>query len=213
MLEQFLATLRRALLLDDGAWAELRDNASFTAICGGLAAVVVLLGGLGAFLWGELNIHETPDGFFVDTVILGSIFTLLLLLAWGAVTYIVLTQAFRETVAPDALLRVFAVAVAPLALGFLVLVPELNLALGLLSVMLAFYLLVFGLRAAFSIEHVRAIVAAAAGFAVFAVILSLLITVDNSFSTGAFVFETAEDAVTKSYDVSDFNIDDVTPQE
>ncbi len=202
MLEQFLAILRRAFLLEEDAWAELRDGVSFTAVIAGMAAAVVFLAGLGAWLWGEFNLDSTPDGWFVDTVILGTIFTLLLLLAWVAVTYIVLTQVFRETVAPDALFRVFAVGVAPWAIGFFVFIPELNFFLGALSIALTIFLIMFGLRRAFAIARLRVLLAVVAGFAVFAIVLSLLITVDNSFVNGAFVLEASEDAVTKSYDTS-----------
>lgn len=214
--EQNVDRVRRAVSLDQTGFEEVRDDAAFTPLAAGLAAVVAVLGGVGAFLWGELNIDSTPDGFFVDTVILGSIFTLILLLAWVAVTYAVLTQVFRETLAPDALFRVFAAGIVPLALGFLVFIPELNFWLGTMSIALTFFLLVFGLRAAFSIGAMRAVVAVAAGFAVFAFVMSLLITVDNSFATGAFVFETSEDAVTKSYDVGDFedfNPEDLFPED
>ncbi len=196
MLGQFLAILRRAFLLEEDAWAELRDGVSFTAIVAGMAVVVVFLAGLGAWLWGEFNLDDTPDGWFVDTVILGTIFALLLLLAWVVVTYIVLTQVFRETVAPDALFRVFAVGAAPWAIGFLVFIPELNFFLGSLSIALTIFLIMFGLRRAFAIARLRVLLSVVAGCAVFATVLSLLITVDNPFVNGAFVLEASEDAVT-----------------
>ena len=112
-MEQFLTVLRRALTLEEGAWEELRDNASFTPIAAGLVVVIALLGGLGAWLWGEINFESSPDGWFVDTVVLGSLFTLLLLLAWVVVTYLVLTRGFGVSAAPDALFRIFAVGVVP----------------------------------------------------------------------------------------------------
>ena len=196
MLEQFLAILRRALLLEEGAWLELRDNASFTAICAGLAVVVVFLGGLGAWLWGEINFDSSPDRWFLETMILGTIFTLILLVAWLAVIYFVLVYVFSMTVAIDALLRVFAVAIVPLALGFLVFIPELNLWIGFSSIALTFCLLVFALRTAFAVEHMRAMVAVMAGFAVFAIVLALLITYENSWLNGAMIFEQGEDVLT-----------------
>ena len=45
---------------------------------------------------------RSDDGFFVDAVILGSIFLILLWLAGIAVTYVILTQVYREEIAPDA---------------------------------------------------------------------------------------------------------------
>ena len=212
MQEQFLAVLKRALTLEEGAWVELRDNTSFTGVCGGLAAAVALLGGLGAWLWGEFNLTSTPDGFFVDTVIMGTIFTLLLLAGWFVVTYVILVQVFRATIALDALIRVFAVAIVPLALGFLVFIPELNFWIALSSITFTLGLLAFALRAAFSVTRMQAIQATFAGFAVFAIVLSLLITANDIFATGAFVFEATEDGATKGFS-SEFSLDELDFEE
>lgn len=213
-MEQFVAVLRRALMLEEGAWGEIRDNASFTVFLAVVAAVAVLLAGLGTYLWGEITVdYSTPDGWFVDTVILGSLFTILLMLLGMVAAYLVLTQLYGESVAPDALFRVFAVAVVPFALGLLMFIPELNLFLVMMSVVLMFFLGVFGLRAAFSIDSFRALTAVSAGFAVFLIVMALLITYDNPWSPGALVYERLEDAATQSvdsnYDPSDFDLEDL----
>jgi hypothetical protein len=189
-IEQFLAILRRAVQLEDGAWGELRDNGTLTALCGGLLAVVVLLGGVGAWLWGETVLSSKPDGWFVDTIVLGSIFTLLLFLAGIGVTYIVLTQVYRETIPADALGRIVAVGYLPFALGLLVFIPEIGFGFGLLSVAAMFFYAVFGLRAAYpAVDTVRILVAVTLGFAVWGMILPLIGEApDNNFGTGIFVF-------------------------
>jgi hypothetical protein len=217
-MDQFVAVLRRALALDESAWAELRDNTSFTAVAGGLAVIAVFLAGIGAFLWGEITVdYSTPDGWFVDTVILGSLFTILLMLLGMVVAYLVLTQLFGETVAPDALFRVFSVAAVPFALGFLMFVPELNFWLAMMSVALMFFLGVFGLRAAFSIDAVRAVTAVFAGMSVFLIVMAFLISVDNRWTPGVFVLESLEDSATKSYDSTfdpdDLNLDELLPED
>ena len=189
-MEQFLAVLRRALLLEEGAWGELRDNASLTAVCGGLLAVAVLLGGVGAWLWGETVLNSMPDGWFVDTIVLGSIFTILLFLAGIGVTYVVLTQVYRETIPFDALGRIAAVGYLPFALGLLVFIPEIGFGFGLLSVALMLFYTVFGLRAAYpAIGQFHVIVAVVLGFAVWGMILPIIGEApDNNFGTGIFVF-------------------------
>lgn len=208
MNEQMLAKLRRVLLLEEGAWEEVRDDATMTPIAAISAVVVIVLAGLGAYLWAEFNAPGgPPSGYFVDTVILGSIFTALLWLAWLVVTYVVLTQVFRATVAPDALFRVGAVALIPYILTFLVFIPEINFWLATGSLALVVFLTVFGIQSAFGVQPFKALVSVLAGFSVFAIVLALLITVNNSFATGPFVFELSEDIVTKSYDTGDFEFD------
>ena len=186
--EEMVARLRRALSLDQSAFEEVRDDASFTAFVAGLAAVVILVAGLGAWLYGEVVQDFTPDGYFVDTVILGSIFTIFLWLAGVAVIYTVLTRFYDETMRPDALFRVCAVGFLPFVIGALVFIPEIGFGFGFLSAAFVFYLTVFGLGAAFSVSPMHAVVATAAGFAVLGMILPLITGFDNSYVTGIFVY-------------------------
>jgi hypothetical protein len=207
-MEQFVAVLRRALSLEDGAWTEIRDNASYTVFCAGLAVIAVLLAGLGTFLWGEITVdYSTPDGWFVDTVILGSLFTILLMLLGMVAAYLVLTQMFGESVAPDALFRVFGVAIVPFALGLLFFIPELNLWLGMMSLILMFFLAVYGLRAAFSIDMMRSLIAVSAGFSVFLIVMALLITYKNPWAPGPLIYENMEDWDTKSFNSASPDVD------
>ncbi len=190
MLEQFSAVARRALLLEEAAWAELRDNASFTPFAAGLAAVAVVLAALGAWLFGETVLTSAPDGWFVETFVLGSIFTILLFAAGIGITYIVLTQVYRETIPPDALARIVTVGYLPFALGLLVFIPEIGFGFGLVSVAAMFFYTIFGLRAAYpTIDPLRIMIAVALGFAVWAAIIPLVGEwPDNNFATGIFVF-------------------------
>ena len=162
-----------------------------------------MVAGLGAYLWGVFNDVGDKGEFFVDALILGSIFAVLLWLAWVALSYVILSQIYRETVAPDALFRIAAVGAAPFALGLLVCIPGIGFGIGLLSIALMFFLTVFGLRAAFpSIAPRRVVLAVSAGFAVWALILPLLSSSDNPFSPGVFVFEWTEDVVEDFFDIT-----------
>ena len=190
MVEQLFARILRALQMDGSAFEEVRDDASFTPVGAGLAAVAILLAGIGAYCWPEVNDEFKPSGYFFDTVILGTILTLALWLGWVMVAYLVLTQVYRETVSPDALFRVCSLGCVPLALGLLVLVPEFGFSLGLVAVALAFALTMFGLRSAFSIDPARLALANTAGFVVFALVLPLLSTYQNAYFTGIFLFST-----------------------
>lgn len=215
MVEQLLARIKRALSLEAQAFEEIRDDAAFTPLAAAVGAVAIILGGLGAFLWASVN-ADTDVAPFAETVILGSIFTFLLWLAWVAVTYAVLSQFYHEQAAPDAVFRIFGLGVAPLALGVLVFIPGLGFGFGLLSITLTFFLTFFGMRSAFpAINPLRLLISLTAGAAVFMLVLPLLSSHDNAFASGVFIFEVAEDIVEEiaDFDVADIDISDFLPQE
>src|SRR3972149_6385865 len=83
MVEQLCARILRARQMDGSAFEEVRDDASFTPVGAGLAAVAILLAGIGAYCWPEVNDEFKPSGYFFDTVILGTILTLALWLRRG----------------------------------------------------------------------------------------------------------------------------------
>jgi hypothetical protein len=188
--QQIIDRIRRALSLDQAAFEEARDDTAFTPVVVALAAAAVVLAALGAWLFGETVLDFTPDGWFVDTFVLGSIFTVLLFVAGVAVTYVVLTQVYREAITPDALVRIAALGYLPFALGVLVFIPEIGFGFGILSIAAMFFYTVFGLRAAYpAIEPLRVVVAVLLGFAVWGMILPLVGELPNdNFATGVFVF-------------------------
>ena len=210
-IDQLIARLRRAVMLDATAFEEARDDATFTPLALGAAAVAVFLAGLGTFLWSEV-VADGLDGVFVDAVILGSIFLILLWLAGMATAYVVLTQVYKESVAPDALARVMAMGHIPFALGLLIFIPGIGFAFGLLSVALMFFYTIYGIRAAFpSIDPFRVLLSTLAGFAVWAMILPLLTGVGDTFAPGVFIYEVTEDVVEEGFgarsSVDDLDID------
>src|SRR5574341_2160898 len=133
--EQILARIRRALLLDVSVCEEARDDRLFTPFAIAIAGGVALLAGLGAFLWSAFILSETED-FFLEATILGTIFLLLLWLVGMIATYFVLSQMYRETVTLDAVIRVMCLASAPFALSALVFVPGLGFGLALMAIAL-----------------------------------------------------------------------------
>jgi len=187
--EQIITRLQRALSFDPGAFREARDDAAFTPIAAGLAAIAIVIAGFGAWLWGETVLDFTPSGFFVDTFLLGSAFTALLWLAGVAVIYVFITQIYRVASPPDAVFRVSALGFLPYALSILVFIPEIGFGLALLATFFTFALTMFGLSAAFDIDHQRSLVATAAGMGVVALLLPLIADPPgNNFATGIFVY-------------------------
>jgi hypothetical protein len=209
--DQIIGRVRRALLLDAGAFEEARDDAAFTPYAIALAAIAVVIGSIGSFLWAAIVLGDTGD-FFVEAIILGSIFLTLLWIAGILVAYVVLTQIYGETVTPDALARVMALGHLPFALSLLVLIPGIGFGFGVLAVAAMFFYTIFGIRAAYPrIDPLRAMLSVLAAFAVWTMVLPLLTSPGNAFAPGTFVYEWSEDFIEDfanfSFDLGDFDID------
>jgi len=189
-LDQVIARIRRALMLDPAVYEEIRDDTNFTLVSIGTAAVAVLLAAIGAWLFGETVLDPAPGLGFVDTVIFGTIFTVVLFLIGVAVIYLLLTQVFGEETTPDALVRVVTLTHLPFALGLFVFIPQIGFAFGLASIAATFYYTIFGIRAAFpNVDNFRAMIAVLLGFSVWAIVIPLISSYpDNNWVTGVFVY-------------------------
>jgi hypothetical protein len=194
-IEQVLARIRRALLLDTGAYVEARDDTAFTPYAAGAAVVAALLGGIGAFLWATFLLDDAGD-FFLEATILGTIFLIILWVLGVVAAYLVLSQVYREQIAPEALGRVLALGYLPFAVSLLVFVPGLGFTFGVLSIAAMFFYSNYGIRAAWpEIEPLRVMVAVLASFAVWLIVVSLFTGSNDQFAPGPFVFEWSEDVV------------------
>jgi hypothetical protein len=191
--EQVINTFRRALTLDSAAYEEIRDNPAYTWYSVGLLVIAVLLAAIGAWLWAETVdvFSSTPDGWFLDTVILGTIFTLALMAAGIAVMYFVMTQALRIAVPTvDGFIRVVALGHVSYAFGLLVFLPEIGFAFGLLAIAFAFFDTVFAIRSAYpAISPWNTTVVVTLGMLVWLALIPIFSDYpDNNFVTGPFVY-------------------------
>ncbi|TMF05229.1 MAG: hypothetical protein E6I38_11945 [Chloroflexi bacterium] len=189
-LDQVIARIRRVLMLEPAAYEEVRDDTQFTFVSIGAAAVAVLLAAIGAWLFGETVLDPAPGLGFVDTVILGTIFTIVLFLIGVAVIYLMLSQVFGEETTPDALVRVVTLTHLPFGLGLFVFIPQIGFAFGLASIAATFYYTIFGIRAAYpNVDALRAMIAVLLGFAVWAMVIPIISDYpDNNWVTGVFVY-------------------------
>src|SRR4029453_5300445 len=99
--ELVIARIRQAMLLDVAAYEETRDDSQFTPFAIGAWVVAVLRAGIGEWLFGDTILNVKPSGWFVDTMIFGTIFTIVLFLIGVAVIYLVLSQGFGERRNPE----------------------------------------------------------------------------------------------------------------
>lgn len=185
-----LNRLRRLIMLDTTVFPEVRDDRSFTAIVAGLAAGAVIMAGLGAFLYGQTVLDFTPENWFLETAVMGSIFTIILLAAAIALTYLVLAEIFKVQVTLDGLGRVLALSYTTYALSFFVFLPEVGFTFGVLSIAAMFYYAVSGVRAAAPEASAgAAVLSVGAGFVLWITVMALISEwPGDNFFNGPFVY-------------------------
>ncbi len=183
---------RRALLLDDSAFDELRYEESFTLLAVLAAVGAVFLAGVGAWLFGYTVLDSTPDGWLIDTLFLGTFFTFILFAAGSSITYLLMARVFHiEDVQMEEFARVALLAYAPYGLGLLVFVPEIGFAIGVLSIIGVFFYSVYGIGVAFSEESESRLSVAAsvlAGLMFWLLLITLISGPGSNYATGVFVF-------------------------
>ena len=184
-----LSRLRRMIMLDTTVFPEVRDDPSFTPVAAGLVAAAVFLGGVGAFLFGQTVPSFTPSGWFVETVIMGSIFTIIMLAASIALTYVVLAEIFKVSITLDGLGRVLALCYTVYAISFFVFLPEIGFTFGVLSIAAMFYYAVSGVRAAAPETSAgAAVLSVGAGFVLWISVMALISDPGDNFFNGPFVY-------------------------
>ncbi len=184
--------IRRLVMLDTTVFDEIKSDAASTLPAGIIAAVSMLLFGLGGWLWYQFQDYNYKGGqFLLYSAILGTIVSLILLGIGIAVIYVMLTQVFRARADINELIRVMGFATAPLAIGILLFVPGFDLGIGVLAVGTFFGASFIAVQSVTDAPSGKALVATAAGLAVWALVLSLLVQGDEPWKTMApnfFVF-------------------------
>ncbi|MBK6662754.1 MAG: hypothetical protein IPG47_08345 [Thermoflexaceae bacterium] len=122
-----LGRVLRLARLDTSVFDEVRDDQNETIPAVIIAAISALLAGIGSFLWWKVvwGSEFEPDGVFLNTLLLGSIFTLAMYGVGALVIYVVLAQMFKLQVDLMSLVRVMGYAAIPMALWVLMFIPVL----------------------------------------------------------------------------------------
>jgi len=179
--------LMRLARLDTTVFDEVRMDPTATASSFVVAAAATFAAGLGGWLWWVQKTDFDGGKVFVQSVILGSIFSVGLWIVWLFVAYVLLTQVFRERADLQQLMRTMGMAAAPLGLSLLLLIPGINFGLGLASIALFFGLSNIAIQSVTTAEPAKVLMANAAGFAVWAIVLTLLVDSRTYLAPGIFI--------------------------
>ncbi len=188
--------LMRLMRLDTTVFDEVRLDPGATVPAVIVAVAATFLAGLGGWLWWSMT-QDFGDKSKVlfQSLIMGSIFSIALWVAWLLIVYVLLTQVFRAQADVQQLVRVMGLAAAPLALSVLMFVPVLDFGIGLASIALLFGLTTIAIQSATNASPGTVLICNLAGFAVWAMVLGLLVTSSSFFAPGFFLMDAANDAL------------------
>jgi len=193
--------LLRLVRLDTSVFDEVRQDPSATLPAVLVAVVSTVLAGLGGWLWWWMQDYEDKSELFIKSVILGSLFSIALWIVWLLVTWVILTQLFREDADWQQMLRTMGMASIPLMISVVMFIPGLDFGIALASVALYFGLTTIAVQSVTPADPARVLVANLAGFAIWAIVLGLLVTSDSVFAPGIFVFDAPAEALSKLIDI------------
>jgi hypothetical protein len=179
--------LQRLVMLDTTVFEEVRSEQSATLPSIMVVIVATLLAGIGGWLWWIQEVDYNTGKVFFQSVVMGTIFSVALWIVWLLVAWVVLTQVFRQTADWQQMLRTMGLAAAPLALSIGVAIPELDFGIGLASIALMFGLTTIAIQSTTQATQAQVLAANLFGFAVWAIVLSLLVTTDSYLAPGIFL--------------------------
>ena len=185
--------LRRLLLLDTTVFDEVRQDPAATLPAVFVVITSTVLAGIGGWLWWLMQ--GFPDGGQVlfESVVLGSIFSVALWIVWLLVAYVILTQIFREDADWQQMLRTMGMAAAPLSLSVLMFIPGISFGVGLASVALFFGLTTIAIQSTTAAGPAHVLIANLAGFAIWAIVLGLLVTSESFLAPGIFLIDSTSE--------------------
>jgi hypothetical protein len=111
-------------------------------------------------------------------------------IVWLLVSWVVLTQLFRDEADWQQMIRTMGMAAIPLVISFLMFIPGITFGVGLTSLALLFGLSTMAIQSTTAANPAHVLVASIAGFAIWAIVLSLLVDYpDNFLAPGIFLFD------------------------
>lgn len=162
-----------------------------------VAAGSMLLFGLGGWLWWWMSGLGDVAAVFAKTVLFGAFASFGLWLGWLIIVYAILERLTGRSVRVELLLREAGYATAPLALGVLMVIPGLAFGIGLFAIGAWVLSMQTAVERATGERGPVVLLANVAGFAVWALVLTLLSTGSHPLAPGPFVAESVWEAVVR----------------
>jgi hypothetical protein len=191
------ARLLRLIRLDTTVFDEVKQDPAATLPAVFVVIASTLFAALGGWMWWVVKGFGDNGKVFFHSVVMGTVFSFALWIVWLLVAWVILTQLFREDADWQQMLRTMGMASAPLALSVVMFIPGIDMGLALASIALFFGLTNIAIQATTPANPARVLVANLAGFAVWAIVLGLLVTDSNYFAPGIFLFDAPTEALSK----------------
>ena len=168
--------IARLARLDEGVFAEVRDDKAQTLPALAVVVGAVLLAAVGGWLFLVIEYDGLSGGrIFVREFLLGGVFAVLLWGVWGLAAELMLTQVYGVQVSRISMFRCLGYAAAPAAIMVLMLLTPIALAVGLVAIVAWWHLSGRAIAVAVpGASEAQATMANLFGFAVFAVVLAVL---------------------------------------
>ena len=200
--------LLRLYRLDTSVFDEVRQDPMATVPAIFVVVASTLLAGIGGWLWWIFKGFGDTGTVFIQSVILGTVFSVALWIVWLLITWVILTQLFGEEADWQQMLRAMGMATAPLALSLLLFIPGVDFGVGLASIALLFGLTTIAIQATTPANPARVLVANFGGFALWAIVLGLLVTSDSFLAPGIFLLDAPSEALSDLANfLDDFDLD------
>jgi len=185
-----LGRVLRLARLDTSVFDEVRDDQNETIPAVIIAAISALLAGIGSFLWWKVvwGSEFEPDGVFLNTLLLGSIFTLAMYGVGALVIYVVLAQMFKLQVDLLSLVRVMGYAAIPMALWVLMFIPMLYPLFAIMPIALLMVMMIYAVQSVSGADSTEVVIASAVGLAVMVLVLGFFAQAGNDAPIGAGIF-------------------------
>ena len=169
-----LNRLLRLARLDTTVFEEVRDDANETIPAIVIAVASCLLAALGLFIYVQTFDGRKPDSAFLNTVVLGTIFTAAVYGLWVVVSYLVIVQLFKAQADLMSLIRTMGYGALPLAASVFLFIPILFPVFAVVPIALLIVFSIYAVQTCTDAEPGQVVLANLIGMTVFVLVLGFI---------------------------------------